>query len=131
MYKKWKQKSHREVNSNDVSGDDTARDMRPSPRVRVNTHVRDELKNADQIKKMKREKDKMKLKNMEKDKRRQILGKRKQAMASSSSGGFPGRGGDGKRRSSGGSSGVLRGGKSKGKGSSLGGTKGKKKSFRK
>lgn len=64
MYEKWKKRTRREIGG---SGDDA--DSRPMPNVKVNTKVKDELRSADQIRKMKASKENMKTKNMQKDKR--------------------------------------------------------------
>jgi ATP-dependent RNA helicase DDX54/DBP10 len=75
LYAKWKKKTRREIS---VSGEDEG----PRPRAAVNNGVRSELRGADEIRRMKRSKDDVKLKNMRRDKRSQIEGKlRKQKKA--------------------------------------------------
>jgi len=80
MYEKWKKKSKREINNDSAMGgnNDDADDDRPRPSFKVNTNVKDELKSAHEIRKSRKQKDKVKLKNMEKDKRSQVMGKMKQ-----------------------------------------------------
>ena len=80
MYEKWKKKSKREINNDSTMGgnNDDADDDRPRPNFKVNTNVKDELKSAPEIRKSRKQKDKLKLKNMEKDKRSQVIGKMKQ-----------------------------------------------------
>lgn len=63
MYEKWKKRTRREVGGHDEDSG------RPMPNVKVNTKVRDELRGADQIRKIKDTKENMKNKNMQKDKR--------------------------------------------------------------
>ena len=81
MYNEWKKKTRREVN---ISGADDEDYSKPKPDWRVNRKVPEELKNAQQIRKAHKEKEKMNLKNMSKDKRRSILGKKKKSAAESS-----------------------------------------------
>lgn len=76
MYNTWKKKTRREVHL-PGTGDD--RDDRPRPNFKVNTHVPDELKTTHQIRKNKKERENMMLKNMKKDKRRSIEAKGRKA----------------------------------------------------
>jgi hypothetical protein len=66
IYNKWVKKSHREVGG--FEDDDSS--SRPS--FKYNSKVPDELRNAQQVKKLKAAKDNNKLKNMAKDKRKKI-----------------------------------------------------------
>eukprot|EP01034_Spumella_vulgaris_P022841 gene22841-29015_t len=68
LYEKWKKKSHREIGgfSTGENGDD---DDRPRPNVKVNRHVKDELRGGDDIRKSKKTSADNKVKNMKKDKR--------------------------------------------------------------
>lgn len=74
MYENWKKKSKREIS---MPGTGSEVDFRAGPNVKVNTHLRDELRDATAIRRLKDKKDDGKLKNMSKDKRKQILGKAK------------------------------------------------------
>lgn len=65
MYEKWKKKSHREIGGLSAVEDDD----RPRPNVRVNRHVREELRSAQDIRKGKKSAENNKMKNMKKDKR--------------------------------------------------------------
>ncbi len=65
LYEKWKKKSHRQVGG--LGGEDD--DDRPRPNVKVNRHVKDELRTAVDIRKGKKSSENNKLKNMKKDKR--------------------------------------------------------------
>lgn len=71
MYAKWQKKRKTEINSED-DGKDI--DYRKRPNFRVNANVKDELRSPGQIRKIVKERDNMKLKNMEKGKRRKIEG---------------------------------------------------------
>ncbi len=85
MYEKWKKKRKREINSED-DGHDI--DYRKRPNFRVNAHVKDELRSPGQIKKIVKQRDNLKLKNMEKGKRTKIensIRKRKNQQQSASS----------------------------------------------
>ena len=84
MYEKWKKKSKREVNTMGT-GDDY--DDRPRPNVKVNRGVRDEVRSADDIRKLRKQGESRKLKNMDKDKRAQMQGKLKKKAASGKEGG--------------------------------------------
>ena len=70
MYEKWKKKSRREVTMPGMHNDDD--DDRPRPNFKANRGVKDELRSADEIKKMHKDKEKNKMKNMEKGKRTKI-----------------------------------------------------------
>jgi hypothetical protein len=74
LYEKWKKKSRKEIRT--IGGDDD-NVSGPSPKARYNLDVPDELKNVDQIRKLHKQKDKMKIKNMSKDKRAKVVGKTK------------------------------------------------------
>lgn len=73
MYEKWKKKSKREVGDLSAEGDD----YRPSPNVRYNSGAKSELKTADEIRKDKKLKDRNRVKNMSKEKRRTVVKKMK------------------------------------------------------
>jgi len=79
MYAKWKKKTKMEIGGVNAADND-----RPAPNVRVNNHVKDELKDAQQIRKEKAQKDKNKLKNMERDKRQSVENARKKKKAEGS-----------------------------------------------
>jgi hypothetical protein len=81
MYEKWKKKTKKEV-----GGENAVEMDRPTPNVRVNKHVSDELKSAEQIRKVKVAKAKNKEKNMEKDKRAKLQNDRKKAAADAKKG---------------------------------------------
>lgn len=72
MYAKWMKKTHREIGGFEDEGDSKR------PNVKVNRKVPDELKNAQQLKKLREVKDNNALKNMAKDKRRKIEKKNKE-----------------------------------------------------
>ena len=78
MYEKWRKKSKREVNTMGT-GDDY--DDRPRPNVKVNRAVKDEVRSADDIRKLRKQSESKRLKNMDKDKRAQIQGKMKKNSA--------------------------------------------------
>ena len=69
MYEKWKKKRKREIDDNDVENDE---DYRKRPKVKVNQHLKDEIRNVQQIRKIFKERESSKRKNMEKTKRRKI-----------------------------------------------------------
>jgi hypothetical protein len=69
MYEKWKKKRKREINTED-DGHDI--DYRKRPKFRINAHVKDELRTPGQIKKIVKQRENLKLKNMEKGKRTKI-----------------------------------------------------------
>jgi hypothetical protein len=69
LYDEWKKKRKMEINSNDVE-DDT--DYRNMPQMRVNAHLKDELRNPQEIKKIVAKRENLKMKNMEKGKRRKV-----------------------------------------------------------
>ena len=74
MYKQWMKKTKKEV------GGDHAEEMdRPTPNVRVNKHVKDELKTSGEIKKAKATKAKNIERNMEKGKRQKLRRDRRKA----------------------------------------------------
>ena len=75
MYEKWKKRTRREVgNLSEDSGPTHNYNNNNSrgPNIRVNTKVRDELRSASEIKKLKGKKDDLKMKNMRKDKRTKL-----------------------------------------------------------
>jgi hypothetical protein len=74
MYNKWKKKTRREI---DFTGADDNAQNRPNPNFKYNTKVPNELRSAQQIKVIRKERDKSKLKNMTKDKRNSLLKKNK------------------------------------------------------
>lgn len=65
------------------TGEET--DSRPRPDFRHNSKVKDELRSASDIRKMKKMKDNNKLKNMSKDKRKAIEGKKRKSQSTFSS----------------------------------------------
>lgn len=99
MYEKWKKKRKREINSED-DGHDI--DYRKRPNFRINAHVKDELRTPGQIKKIVKQRDNLKLKNMEKGKRRKIENtmrqKKKEASGGGGRGNYKSGGGKGKGR---------------------------------
>jgi hypothetical protein len=105
MYERWKKKRKLEINTED-SGKDV--DYRKRPNFRINTSVKDELRNPNQIRKIVKERENMKLKNTEKGKRRQIEGAMRQKRQAATGGGF----GGGKGGRGGGFDGGKSGGKS-------------------
>jgi ATP-dependent RNA helicase DDX54/DBP10 len=76
MYEQWKKKSKREVS---LAGTADEVDERPRPNFRYNTKVPDELRSANDIRKLAKNRDDNKLKNMKKDKRKKIEGKMRKA----------------------------------------------------
>jgi ATP-dependent RNA helicase DDX54/DBP10 len=76
MYAKWKKKSKREVSLPGVLDND---DDRPRPNFKANRGAPEELRDANVIRKMKKESDKNKLKNMPKDKRGKLERQKKKA----------------------------------------------------
>lgn len=84
MYKKWKKKTHREVGGD---GDDDY-DDRPTPGVKYNKHVKSEIRDAGEIRQLKKKKDNLKLKNMKKDKRKSIENHMKKKKASKETSNF-------------------------------------------
>jgi hypothetical protein len=77
FYEKWKKKTRREISI--VGGDERER-----PQVKVNTNVKSELRSAQEIRKSKKTKSNLDMKNMAKDKRRKVEAKgRKKKSASS------------------------------------------------
>lgn len=77
MYEKWKKRTRREVgNLSEDSGPthnyNNNNNNSRGPNIRVNTKVRDELRSASEIKKLKGKKDDLKMKNMRKDKRTKL-----------------------------------------------------------
>ena len=83
MYEKWKKKSHREIGV--VSFDDDDDDDRPRPNFKVNRHVKDEIKSPQELKKLNKSKQNIKLKNMNKAKRTQIESKSRKAKKATNS----------------------------------------------
>lgn len=89
LYKKWKAKTHREINTtaeaNEGGGDEDYRESggyknnnnkdTRRPNMKVNRNVKDEIRSADEIRKIQKKRDSNKLKNMSKDKRKQVLSK--------------------------------------------------------
>lgn len=69
LYEQWKKKRKREINSDDVE-DDT--DYRNRPNFKINTHIKSELKQVHEVKSIHKKRENLKLKNMEKGKRKQI-----------------------------------------------------------
>mmetsp|Transcript_12626 Transcript_12626/g.12702 ORF Transcript_12626/g.12702 Transcript_12626/m.12702 type:complete len:266 (+) Transcript_12626:3-800(+) len=70
LYKKWRKKSHREVNTGPTEGDI---DDSPRPHVKINKNIPDELRSVQEIRKIHLNKDNMKLKNMSKEQRAKLL----------------------------------------------------------
>lgn len=70
----------------DNGGDD---DDRPRPNMKYNKNVKDELRSVNDIRKSRKTKESMKLKNMKKDKRTSVIGhmKKKKSESASSYGG--------------------------------------------
>jgi len=96
MYSKWKKRTRREVvapgagaggGGAGAGGGAGPGDDRPIPNVKVNRHVPDEVKGAAALRKAKKAKDNLKLKNLSKDKRRRVEGhkKKKQALEKAAS----------------------------------------------
>lgn len=77
MYEKWKKKSHREVGGFASEDSEDRYDNKPKPNVRVNTHVKEELRNKEQLQKLHKIRSKNALKNMPKEKRDSIRRKMK------------------------------------------------------
>lgn len=85
LYKKWKAKTHRDIDNptKDSVGDEDYRSNRNSkyesshPNMKVNRHLKDEIRTADEIRKIQKKRDSNKLKNMSKDQRKQVLTKMK------------------------------------------------------
>lgn len=88
MYETWKKKRRREIttgtgipsDSNDVS-------QRASPQFKFNTNVKKELRDVNEIRKLKQGKEKNRLKNMKRGKRKAVMSK-KSDFGGSSSGTF-------------------------------------------
>jgi hypothetical protein len=76
MYEAWKKKTKREVS---IPGQGIEIDDRPRPNVKYNAHVKDELRSAGEIRKVKTKRDDNRLKNMNKDARKKLQGKKAQA----------------------------------------------------
>jgi hypothetical protein len=70
MYEKWKKKSRKEIGGVAMEDNDVA--TRPNPNYRVNTKVKNELRNVVEIKKLQKSRENNKFKNMKKDKRTQF-----------------------------------------------------------
>lgn len=70
MYEKWKKKSRREIGVLDESPDNY--DNRPKPNFKYNSHVKDEIKSADAIRKVHKVREKNRIKNMSKEKRQHV-----------------------------------------------------------
>lgn len=69
MYEQWKKKRKIEINDDN---EDQNIDYRKRPNVRVNMNVKSEIRTKDEVRKLVKKRDDMKLKNMEKGKRRKI-----------------------------------------------------------
>ena len=72
MYEKWKKRTRREVGNLSEDSSYPTHNSSRGPNIRVNTKVRDELRSASEIKKLKGKKDDLKMKNMRKDKRTKL-----------------------------------------------------------
>lgn len=75
LYDKWKKKSRKEIGTIAMDEDDRGDDhrhSRPSPNVKVNRHVKDEVRSHQELKKLHKQKSEMAMKNMRKDKRTSI-----------------------------------------------------------
>lgn len=79
MYEAWKKKTKHEVTLPGVGLDLAEDSNRPRPNVKYNANVKSELRSAGEIRKMKAARDDNKLKNMSKDARRKLQGKKKQS----------------------------------------------------
>jgi hypothetical protein len=75
MYEKWKKKKRKSIETG-ISGDGD--DGRPSPNFKHNSKLSSELRDTQAIKKIRQERDRNKLKNMKKSKRKAIVSKKKQ-----------------------------------------------------
>lgn len=73
MYEKWKKRTKREIG--DLNPETDHGNSLRGPNVKVNKNVKDELRNIQDLRKLKRDKADKKLKNMKKDKRSKIEGK--------------------------------------------------------
>lgn len=69
MYEQWKKKRKIEISDDN---EDQNIDYRKRPNVRVNMNVKSEIRTKDEVRKLVKKRDDMKLKNMEKGKRRKI-----------------------------------------------------------
>ncbi len=78
MYESWKKRSRKEVS---LAGTGAEADWRPRPNVKVNSHVRDELRSSKDIRKLRDEQKDNKKKNLSKDKRKQLDGRSKKRNA--------------------------------------------------
>jgi len=76
MYSKWKKRTHREVAAPGLASE-ASTDLSSVPNVKVNRHVRDELKSLDSLKKQRKVKENQKLKNMSKEQRGKVMGLKK------------------------------------------------------
>ena len=79
LYNKWKKRTRREISL--LGADESER-----PKVKINAHVKSELRSAAEIRKLKKEKANVALKNMSRDKRKRIesrMKKKKKAMNTS------------------------------------------------
>ena len=74
MYEAWKKKSKKEIS---LPGTGVEIDTRARPNMKYNSHVKDELRSAGDIRKMRATRDDNKLKNMSKEKRKTVEGKKK------------------------------------------------------
>jgi hypothetical protein len=79
MYETWKKKTKREISLPGAGADLDQDASRPRPNVKYNAHVKDELRSAGEIRQIKAKRDDNKLKNMSKDVRKKIQGKKSQA----------------------------------------------------
>jgi len=88
LYERWKKKSRKEVGGIVVEDEDRMNYQRPSPNVKVNRHVKDEVRGLQDIKKLQKTRENAKLKNMPKEKRRAIesINRRKKKTAQASHG---------------------------------------------
>lgn len=75
MYNKWKKRTRKEIDSANLYNDSYP--DRPVPNAKYNSKVPNELRSAQQIKVIRKDRDKSKLKNMGKDKRNAVMKKNK------------------------------------------------------
>ena len=80
MYEKWKKKRRREISlgtGHDMVPDRAGGGDDAGPNFKYNTKVKSELKNSNEIRKVRDRRDKNKTKNMKKDKRAFVMKKAK------------------------------------------------------
>jgi hypothetical protein len=82
MYEKWKKKRKLEINSTSGYDDDNGvgnsqKSSTKNPNFRHNSKIKSELRDVSEIRKIRDSRDKNKMKNMSKGKRKSVLDKRK------------------------------------------------------